>query len=227
MRLMTKGFFITGTDTDAGKTRVALGLINKLNAMGYTTTVMKPLSAGCDSTQEGLRNDDAVQLIQQASVKPTYDNVNPYAFRPAIAPHLAAEKENIEIDLSRIKKIFDDLSTQADYIVVEGAGGWKVPVNKQQTMADLARVLALPVILVTGMRLGCLNHALLTVESIQHAGIPIAGWIANTLSANFAELDENIRTLKEHLDIPFLGAVPYMEECDPQQTGQYINISGL
>ena len=222
---MTKGFFITGTDTDVGKTRIALGLINKLNAMGHTTTVMKPLSAGCDSTPDGLRNDDAVQLIQQASFKPDYDKVNPYAFKPAIAPHLAAEKENTVIDLSRIKNIFDELSAQADYIVVEGAGGWKVPINKQQTMAELAEALALPVILVTGMRLGCLNHAILTVESIQHAGIPIAGWIANTLSKDFTELDANIKTLKEHLEIPFLGTVPYMEKCEPQQTGQYINIS--
>lgn len=222
---MTKGFFITGTDTDIGKTRIALGLINKLNTMGHTTTVMKPLSAGCDSTPDGLRNDDAVQLIQQASFKPDYDKVNPYAFKPAIAPHLAAEKENTVIDLSRIKNIFDELSAQADYIVVEGAGGWKVPINKQQTMAELAEALALPVILVAGMRLGCLNHAILTVESIQHAGIPIAGWIANTLSKNFTELDANIKTLKEHLEIPFLGTVPYMEKCEPQQTGQYINIS--
>lgn len=222
---MTKGFFITGTDTDIGKTRIALGLINKLNTMGHTTTVMKPLSAGCDSTPDGLRNDDAVQLIQQASFKPDYDKVNPYAFKPAIAPHLAAEKENTVIDLSRIKNIFDELSAQADYIVVEGAGGWKVPINKQQTMAELAEALALPVILVTGMRLGCLNHAILTVESIQHAGIPIAGWIANTLSKDFTELDANIKTLKEHLEIPFLGTVPYMEKCEPQQTGQYINIS--
>ena len=222
---MTKGFFITGTDTDIGKTRIALGLINKLNTMGHTTTVMKPLSAGCDSTPDGLRNDDAVQLIQQASFKPDYDKVNPYAFKPAIAPHLAAEKENTVIDLSRIKNIFDELSAQADYIVVEGAGGWKVPINKQQTMAELAEALALPVILVAGMRLGCLNHAILTVESIQHAGIPIAGWIANTLSKNFTELDANIKTLKEHLEIPFLGTVPYMEKCEPQQTGQYINTS--
>jgi dethiobiotin synthetase len=222
---MTKGFFITGTDTDVGKTRIALGLINKLNTMGHTTTVMKPLSAGCDSTPDGLRNDDAVQLIQQASFKPDYDKVNPYAFKPAIAPHLAAEKENTVIDLSRIKNIFDELSAQADYIVVEGAGGWKVPINKQQTMAELASALALPVILVTGMRLGCLNHAILTIESIQHAGIPIAGWIANTLSKDFTELDANIKTLKEHLEIPFLGTVPYMEKCEPQQTGQYINIS--
>ncbi len=222
---MTKGFFITGTDTDVGKTRIALGLINKLNTMGHTTTVMKPLSAGCDSTPDGLRNDDAVQLIQQASFKPDYDKVNPYAFKPAIAPHLAAEKENTVIDLSRIKNIFDELSAQADYIVVEGAGGWKVPINKQQTMAELASALALPVILVTGMRLGCLNHAILTIESIQHAGIPIAGWIANTLSKDFTELDANIKTLKEHLEIPFLGTVPYMEKCEPQLTGQHINIS--
>ena len=161
-----KGYFITGTDTGAGKTVVSLALMHALQVQGKSVAGMKPVSAGCITTETGLRNDDAVQLQNASSVKLSYDVVNPYAYEPAIAPHIAAQAIGEHIALDKITTCYRQIASEVDIVIVEGAGGWLVPINDRETMADIARQLGLPVILVVGMRLGCLNHALLTAESI-------------------------------------------------------------
>jgi len=222
---MIKGYFITGTDTDVGKTWIALGLLTLFKNKGLSTTVMKPISAGCQQTSAGLRNNDAVELIKHATVKPVYETVNPYAFEAAIAPHIAAQNNGIEMNIPTIKKYFDQLSKTADITIVEGAGGWKVPINKTETMADVAKALGLPVILVVGMKLGCLNHAILTVENMLDRKIEIAGWVANTLSPHFEEQQANIETLKTWLGIPLLGNIPYLKSIDERLVAQKLELT--
>ncbi|NOX43305.1 MAG: dethiobiotin synthase [Gammaproteobacteria bacterium] len=221
---MAKGYFITGTDTDVGKTWVSLGLLTLLNNAGYSTTVMKPVSAGCKQTPEGLRNDDAIELIKHATVKPAYGSVNPYAFEAAIAPHIAAQNEGTDINIATITKLFDDISQKADFTIVEGAGGWKVPINATQTMADMAKAFELPVILVVGMKLGCLNHAILTVDSMLNKEIEIAGWVANSLNPYFEEQLANTDTLKSLLPTPFLGSIPYLKTKDLYLVAERLNL---
>ncbi len=220
---MRKGYFITGTDTDIGKTRVALGLLTLLGDAGYTTTVMKPVSAGCIKTNEGFRNEDALELIKHATIKPAYESVNPYAFEAAIAPHIAANNTNVKIEIKTIKKHFNDISKKADFTVVEGAGGWNVPINATETMADVAKSLNLPVVLVVGMRLGCLNHAITTTQSMLNKKVEIAGWVANSLTLHFIEQQANIDALKSRLAIPFLGTIPFIEPMNPQSIAQRLN----
>lgn len=220
---MSRGFFITGTDTDAGKTWISLGLLKLLNENNIITTVMKPVSAGCTLTNQGLRNQDAEQLITAAKIKPVYQKMNPYAFEAAIAPHIAAKQTDVDINISDIKQQFSEISSQAEITIVEGAGGWLTPISEQQTMADIARELNLPVIVVVGMKLGCLNHALLTVRNILGMNLPIAGWIANSLENNFNAIDDNISSLKTQLPIPFLGTIPYLTDFKPELIASHIN----
>lgn len=221
--MMRKGYFITGTDTDIGKTRIALGVLTLLGDAGYTTTVMKPVSAGCIKTNEGLRNEDALELIKHATIKPAYESVNPYAFEAAIAPHIAANNTNVTIEIKTIKKHFNDISKKADFTVVEGAGGWNVPINASETMADVAKSLNLPVVLVVGMKLGCLNHAITTTQSMLNKEVEIAGWVANSVTLHFIEQQANIDTLKSRLAIPFLGTIPFLEPTNPQLIAQRLN----
>jgi len=222
---MRKGYFITGTDTDIGKTQIALGLLTLLADAGFSTTVMKPVSAGGIKTNKGLRNEDAIELIKYATVKPTYEQVNPFAFEAAIAPHIAAENTQVKIDIKTIENQFNQIAETADFIIVEGAGGWNVPINQTETMADVAISLSLPVILVVGMKLGCLNHAILTVENMQHNAVNIAGWIANSITPDFVEQQANIDTLQSMLTIPFLGAIPYVNPVRPRIIAKQINKS--
>ena len=204
------GYFITGTDTGVGKTVVTLGLMQYLQAQGQTVVAMKPVASGCERTAAGLRNADALQLQRQASVPLDYALVNPYAFEPAIAPHIAAEQAGVSIDRRNILAAYDELAAQADCVLVEGVGGWQVPVARDETMADLARVLGLDVVLVVAIRLGCLNHALLTVDSIAAGGSVLRGWVANQIPplAEFAQ--ENINSLESMISPPLLGVVPGM-----------------
>jgi dethiobiotin synthetase len=211
------GYFITGTDTDVGKTMVTLGLMQYLQQQGKTVAAMKPVASGCEQTSGSLRNDDAVQLLQQSSIRLAYDLVNPYAFEPAIAPHIAAAQCGVRIELEKIQQAYTALTDQADCVLVEGVGGWQVPLNGSATMADLAVQLGLDVILVVGMRLGCLNHALLTVTAIQSSGLKLAGWVANCLpSIQVEATDENINTLKSMISEPLLGIVPALPEVSPK-----------
>ena len=185
-----------------------------LKSNGKTVACMKPVSAGCELTPDGLRNDDALQLIQEASVEQPYDLVNPYAFEAPIAPHIAASKSGTDIDVQTIKDSYTKISKAADVVIVEGAGGWLVPVNHKQTMADIAETLKLPVILVVGLRLGCLNHALLTVESIKNSAAPLMGWIANHVDDNMLNQVDNIETLKNMIAAPLLGTVNHCKNTE-------------
>lgn len=227
-----KGFFIAGTDTDVGKTRIAAGLLHVLAARGHTTAAMKPVSAGCHDIAHGLRqdnmrnlrNDDALILQHHATLALPYEQVNPYAYAAAIAPHIAAAQSGHAIDVAHIKKLFDDMAQRVDSVVVEGAGGWLVPINDHETMANIAQALVLPVILVVGMRLGCLSHALLSVESIAHHGLPLAGWVANTLNPEFTPFQHNIDALRTRINAPLLGVVPHLENVDAESVGRYLNL---
>ncbi len=204
-----RGIFVTGTDTGVGKTWVSLGLMAALKAERLTVAAMKPVSAGCERTPEGLRNEDALLLMRQASVDHPYERINPAAFEPAIAPHIAAADVGERIDFSRIERAFKILAASADLCVVEGAGGWLVPLTRRKNFADLAVRLSLPVLLVVAIRLGCLNHALLTVESIQRRGLSLLGWVANQVSPDTPRARENIDALKARIPAPILATVAY------------------
>lgn len=204
----TRGLFVTGTDTGVGKTVISLGLMQALQDRGLSVAALKPVASGCECTPDGLRNDDALQLQQQASIPLAYEQVNPYAFEPPIAPHLAAEQAGQTVEIDKIYDIYQDIASSVDVVIVEGVGGWQVPLNSRETVADLAHGLGLDICLVVGLRLGCINHALLSAQAIDHRGCTLAGWVANTLPPAMDALDENINTLKQKLSSPLLGVVP-------------------
>lgn len=209
-----RGYFITGTDTGIGKTRVAVAILHALRQQGKPALGFKPVASGCDATVDGLRNPDALAL-QAAGTRPLpYALVNPYAFAPPIAPHLAAARDGVIIDIRRIR---DDIaSARPEWAVVEGVGGWLVPLNPHETVADLAAVLGLPVVLVVGLRLGCLNHALLTAAAIRARGSSLAGWVANLIDPVFADAPANIEALQVRLDAPLLAQLPWDVTAAPR-----------
>jgi len=212
---MTEGYFITGTDTAVGKTWCSLGLMARLQQQGKTVVAMKPVASGCARTAAGLRNDDALRLQAQASVALPYETVNPYAFAPAIAPHIAAAQAGATIEIATVVETFEQLHKQAEMTVVEGVGGWQVPLNDRESVADLARALALPVILVVGLRLGCINHALLSAESIRASGCRLAGWIGNGVDPAMQQQQDTIAAINRRIHAPLLGIVPYQQELAP------------
>ena len=221
---MANGYFITGTDTGIGKSWCSAALIWKLQQQGYTAAGMKPIASGCINTAEGLRNEDALLLQQFSSTPIPYSEINPYAFTPAIAPHIAAEQAGICIDFAVIKQHFDVISSFSDFTIVEGVGGWLVPLNDQQTVADLATTLGLPIIMVVGLRLGCINHALLTASQIQQSGNHLAGWIANPFEADMSQQQSNFDTLRKMIDAPHLGTTPLLNHFDHQQLAAAIEL---
>jgi dethiobiotin synthetase len=214
--MATKGFFVTGTDTGVGKTVIAAALTRALAARGLRVAVMKPIASGSDPTPEGPRNADALALMAAASVKAPYEAVNPYCFVPAISPHIAALEQGTAIDLTLLRQRFDSLASGADCVIVEGAGGWLAPISDGATMAELALALSLPALVVIGLRLGCLNHALLTRESIAARGVTFAGWVANAIDPRFERSAENVATLTARLGAPPLARVPLLERPGEQ-----------
>lgn len=225
---MTAAFFVTGTDTDVGKTTIAAGLLRAARLAGLSTAAVKPLASGCEAGADGLRNSDALALLAECSLPLSYAEVNPFAFAPAIAPHLAAREAGVELKVETLAAAVQAvLDQQADFTLVEGAGGWRVPLNDQATLADLPVALDLPVILVVGVRLGCINHALLTAEAIARDGLRLAGWVANVLDPQTARLDENLRTLAERLPVPCLGQVPRLEHANAAAVARYLDLGGL
>jgi dethiobiotin synthetase len=202
------GIFITGTDTGVGKTLVSATLLAALNATGCRAVGMKPVASGCAETADGLRNDDAKCLIEHSAGSPDYGLVNPYALLAPIAPHLAAVDAGMQIQLDPILAAFAALSTNSDCVVVEGVGGWAVPLSPTLMQADLVRALKLPVILVVGLRLGCINHALLSARTIQNDGCALIGWIGNGIDPAMARVEDNIATLRMRLPAPCLGLLP-------------------
>lgn len=203
-----RGFFVTGTDTGVGKTLVACALLRALASTGRSTVGMKPIAAG----SEGGRFADVDALVEASTVKAPARLVNPYAFDSAVAPHIAAELAGGAIEIDAVARAYEDLSALADVVVVEGVGGFLVPLNACATAADLARRLAVPVVLVVGMRLGCLNHALLTRAQIAACGLRCVGWVANCIVPGMPQLDANIRALDDRLGCPRLGTVPFQRE---------------
>lgn len=217
---MAYGFFVTGTDTGVGKTTISCALLRAFAAQGKTVIGMKPVAAGT----EGEQWPDVEQLITASNISAAREHINPYAFAPPISPHIAAQQAGVEIDFAVIGTAYRELSLAAEIVIVEGAGGFLVPLSKHQTGADLARALNLPVILVVGMRLGCLNHALLSAQAIRSAGLPLAGWVANCIDPQMLMLDENIATLRQRLDCPLVGVVPFDDGILGQYCAELLNI---
>lgn len=211
-----KGFFITGTDTGIGKTWVACGLITALQRRGLRVIGMKPVASGCARTPQGLRNDDAVRLQRVSTVEVPYDSINPYAFEPAISPHIAAGEAGVNITFARIRTLAEALAGQADCLIVEGAGGWKVPLGQDGDVGALATVLQLPVVLVVGIRLGCLNHAFLSATAIESTGLPLAGWVANLIDPHTERVSAILDTLQRGVAAPCLGVTPLLSDFAPE-----------
>jgi dethiobiotin synthetase len=214
---MKKGYFVTGTDTGVGKTLIACAMLLQIARSGLSAVGMKPVAAGCTRTDDGAFNDDVEALRAASSVQVPLEWVNPYLFDAPIAPHIAAANEGRSIDLDIIREAFRRLCDSADAIVVEGAGGFCVPLDDRHDTSDLACRLGLPVVLVVGMRLGCLNHALLTQEAIATRGLTLAGWVANCIDPGMREVQANIKTLRRKIAAPLLGTVPFMATPSAQE----------
>lgn len=221
------GVFVTGTDTNVGKTVAGCTLLAALNACGLRTAAMKPVASGCESTPEGLRNDDALALMAAASVGHAYEQVNPVALAPAIAPHLAAAEAGVTIDISGLAAGARTLATDADLLLVEGAGGWRVPLTADTGFADLAVALGYPVVLVVAVRLGCINHALLTAEAIRRDGLPLAGWIANVMVPDEPRLQAQIGSLEARLACPRLATLPWEPGAAPRERMRHLDCGPL
>jgi len=209
---MGKAFFITGTDTGAGKTWSTLALMHYFKQQGLSVIGMKPVAAGCEWIDGQLKNEDALLLQQHSSIELSYEEVNPYAFEAAVSPHLAGIENPVQLE--GVLQAFDCLKQKADVIIVEGAGGWLAPLNNESDIADLAEALNIPVILVVAIRLGCINHARLTFQAIQDRKIQCAGWLAACVDPRMDMQAENIQTVKEKLATPLLGLLPHVEEND-------------
>lgn len=223
---MARTFFIAGTDTDVGKTLIARGLLAAANQQGLSTAAIKPVAAGCSETPEGLRNEDALLLQQAMSLELGYEQVNPVALKPAVAPHIAAQQAGKRLMVAQLAGYCRGVLMQrADVTLIEGAGGWRVPLNSVETMAGLAKELNLPVILVVRIKLGCINHALLTAEAIANDGLPLGGWVANCLEADMPCYEENIATLKSLIRAPCLGVVPALENPTAEAVSAYLSLN--
>lgn len=204
---MRRGLFVTGTDTGIGKTTISLGLMRAFQERGERVTAMKPVASGCERGESGLISDDARRLQSSSSIALPYEHVNPYAFEPPIAPHIAADAVGMRIEGEVIERAFQRVAEGADRVIVEGVGGWLVPIGQRRTMAHIAQALALPVIMVVGVRLGCINHALLTADAVNASGLRLAGWIANRVDPDCLAVEGIIATLRGWLRAPLLADV--------------------
>lgn len=214
---MTGGVFVTGTDTGVGKTLFAAALLHRLAGAGVRAAGFKPVSAGCEVRDGRLVNEDAALLAGAGAVPLPLETVNPVALEPAVAPHLAAAEAGLALSARSLASDYERVRSAAEFVVVEGAGGWRVPLGPEETLADLGRLLGLPVILVVGLRLGCLNHALLTAEAVRADGLELAGWVANVPDADMPRLEGNIATLEARLDCPLLVRLPRLGSPDPAE----------
>ncbi|MHC2146877.1 dethiobiotin synthase [Pseudomonas sp. 210_17 TE3656] len=225
---MSPAYFIAGTDTDVGKTTVAAGLLHAAQLAGLSTLGAKPVASGCTASAKGLRNDDALALIAQSSIKLPYEQINPFAFEPAIAPHLAAREAGVILSVQALLEPMRAVLAQgADFTLIEGAGGWRVPLSDQANLSDLAIALKLPVILVVGVRLGCINHALLSAEAIARDGLQLAGWVANIVDPRTSRLEENLASLAERLPAPCLGRVPKLKQVSAEAVADHLQLDLL
>jgi len=222
-----RGCFVTGTDTGVGKTRVAGALCVALGRRGLRVAAMKPVAAGCVRTADGLRSDDALALVAAMNVAAPYADVNPFAFEPPIAPHLAAAAAGVPIRFEALDAAYARLAASADVVIVEGAGGWLVPLDARRSFADLAVHWRLDVVLVVGLRLGCLNHALLTAEAVQRRGLTLRGWVANAIERGFEPAAANVDALQRRLGVPCLGSLPYAPGATSGQIADGLDASLL
>jgi dethiobiotin synthetase len=222
---MSKSWFVTGTDTGVGKTAISCGLLASAAGHGLRTAAVKPVAAGCDANGQ---NEDALHL-QAAMTEPLdYSQINPVALEAAIAPHIAAGLEAKSLQASRLAGLCRGVMLgDADFVLIEGAGGWRVPINPRETLADLAMELRLRVIMVVGMRLGCINHALLTAEAIRRDGLHLAAWVANQPGPRMDRHDENLETLVQLLPAPLLGDVPFLPDWQAGHIAQHLNLNSL
>lgn len=214
---------ITGSDTGIGKTHCALAVIAALQARGLRVAAMKPVASGCEQTPHGLHNDDALALQAQAGLDMPYEIVNPYTFEPPVSPHLAAEEAGVEVDLQVIYDAYTQLRAHSDIVVVEGAGGWRVPLNHTHSFKDLALALEAQVVLVVGVRLGCINHARLSAECMFHDRVSFSGWIANAIDPEF-DGRGSVATLLHHLPGPLLGELPYAPDEPAAAQAGYLRL---
>jgi dethiobiotin synthetase len=221
---MKMGFFITGTDTGVGKTLIATALVHGFAQAGRRVVGMKPVAAGASLQDGQLLNEDVAQLITASNIDVPLAHINPYVFESPIAPHIAAAQAGISMSIPKLKLDFEVLANAADVVVVEGAGGFLVPLNDTEDMADLAVALGLPIVLVVGMRLGCLKHALLTAAAIEARGLRLAGWVANSIDPQMTNFAENLDSLNQRISAPCLGIVPYSTEVDFRQVSAYLKL---
>lgn len=222
-----KGWFVTGTDTGVGKTYVAAMLLRGLAARGLRAAGFKPVATGCRATPEGLRSGDAEILRAASNVRFDYAESNTHAFELPIAPHLAARQLGVRLDARDLAARCRAFVGRCDAVIVEGIGGWLVPLNDTESVADLARLLGLPVVVVVGLKLGCINHALLTFRAVREAGLPLAGWVANEVVPETAEIEGVIETIKRRVEAPLLGRVPYAPAQSISRLESLLDLSGL
>lgn len=225
--LAPHGIFVTGTDTDAGKTLVAAALLHAMRDIGLSAVGMKPVAAGAERVDGTWVNGDVAELVRASGVAAAAELVNPYLFRDALAPHIAARRKGVRIEIPRIVEACERLAALADWVVVEGAGGFRVPLDERRDGADLAVALGLPVLLVVGMRLGCLNHALLSAEAIERRGLRLAGWVANRVDPDMGAFEENQASLAERLPAPCLAVIPWLDDPRPERAARLLSPRNL
>ncbi|MCW0393003.1 dethiobiotin synthase [Xanthomonas sacchari] len=215
--MAASAFYVTGTDTGIGKTIASTALLHALRARGQRAVGMKPVASGCTREADGWRNEDALALQEASAPRPAYDDLNPYALPLPLAPELAAADAGVQLELAPIAAAFDRLRAQADVVVVEGVGGWAAPLSATLDQADLARALRLPVVLVVGLRLGCLNHARLSAAAIAADGLQCIGWIGNEIDPAMERIDDNMAMLRARLPMPCWGRLPYRPQPQAEQ----------
>jgi dethiobiotin synthetase len=219
-----RSLFVTGTDTGVGKTVASTALLHRLRAAGLRAIGMKPVASGCERTLEGWRNEDALALQAASDPQPAYADINPYALEAATAPQLAARAMGVRVNLARLGDAYARLAAHADVVVVEGVGGWAAPLDDGLDQVDLVRMLDIPVVLVVGLRLGCLSHARLTARAIVADGIELVGWIGSSVDPHFAERDAYVQLLRDALPVPCFGVMPYAESPDPEKMAALLSL---
>lgn len=224
---MIEAFFIAGTDTDVGKTVASKAILQALASQGYKTIGYKPVAAGSEKTAEGYRNSDALHLIEAATEDVAYTDVNPYALELPASPHIAAKHERTEIKFDVLSEKLAQHKAQSDFVLVEGAGGWRVPVSDTEYLSSWVKQQNLPVVLVVGIKLGCLSHAALTAESIRADGLNLVGWVANRVNPGTEHYADIIQMLEAEIGAPKLGEIPYVPRAKRSALGKYIDVSPL
>ncbi|KAB8313079.1 ATP-dependent dethiobiotin synthetase BioD [Erwinia endophytica] len=222
---MSERWFVTGTDTDVGKTVASTALLQAAKAAGFRCVGYKPVASGCEMTAEGIRNSDALALQQNSVLSLSYDCINPLAFFEATSPHIVSAEEGRPIHFSQLSAGLAALTRQADWVLTEGAGGWFTPLSAETTFADWVIQEQLPVVLVVGVKLGCINHAMLTAQAIQSSGLRLAGWIANDILPPGKRHADYLASLKARLPAPMLGEIPFLtHRAQFEQLGQYVRL---